>query len=188
MTRLFAAIALGLTALPALAAPWVMDKSHAAVTFSVDHLGYSLVKGQFREFDAQIDFDPETVEDTRVRFVIDTESVDTNWTKRDEHLRGGDFFDVGQHPEIVFESTSVTPTGSESAEITGDLTIKGITREVTLDAELNKLAVSPLNDRQTAGFTVTGTIDRTEFDMGYAAPDVGAEVPFRLELEMSPAE
>lgn len=173
---------------PALAEPYIVDKSHAIITFSVDHLGFSTVHGMFREFDAQIDFDPEAVEDTRVRFVIDPASVDTYWDKRDEHLRSADFFDVGSHPEIVFESTSVTPTGGESAEVAGNLTIKGVTKEVIFEAELNKLGPSPFDPSITiAGFTATGEIDRTEFGMGYAAPDVGAVIPIRIDLEMSPA-
>jgi len=176
-------------AAPALAAPWVVDKSHALVTFEVDHLGFSAVHGVFREFDARIDFDPEAVEDTRLRFVIDAASVDTFWEARDEHIRGEDFFDVANHPEIIFESTAVTPTGGETAEVTGDLTLIGETREVTFEAALNKLGPSPFDaDKTIAGFTVTGEIDRTEWGMDYAAPAVGTVIPIRVDLEMSPAE
>ena len=172
----------------AMAAPYVVDKSHAAITFSVDHLGFSAVHGWFREFDAQIDFDPKAVEDTRVRFVIDVSSIDTNWDRRDEDLLGPNFFNVEQFSEIIFESTRVTPTGTDTAEIIGNLTIRDVTRPVTLEAELNRLAPSPLTRKEVAGFTVTGTIDRTDFDMSYATPGIGAEVPIRIELEMSPAE
>lgn len=188
LTRFAAAALAGLVAAgPVRSEPYVVDESHAAITFSVDHLGFSAVHGRFREFDAQVDFDPDAVENTRVRFVIDPASLDTNWQKRDEDLRSANFFDVANHPEIIFESTRVRPTGSDSAEITGNLTIKGVTREVTLEAQLNKFGASPLTNRPTAGFTATGVIDRTEFDMGYAAPDIGAEVPIRIDLEMSPA-
>jgi polyisoprenoid-binding protein YceI len=184
---LAAALALGLAA-PAAAEPYVLDKSHAHVMFSVDHLGFSEVHGQFRAFDAEIDFDPEAVEQTRVRFVIDAASVDTFWAKRDEHIRGEDFLDVSNHPEIVFASTSVEQIGEDTAEITGDLTIRGVTREVTLDARLNKLGPSPFDETRTvAGFSAEGEIDRTDFGITYAAPAVGAIIPIRIELEMSPA-
>lgn len=182
-----AAIAIALAA-PAAAEPYVMDKSHASVGFRVDHLGFSAVSGQFREFDAQIDFDPKAVEDTRVRFVIDAASIDTNWRQRDEALRGADFFDVARYPQIVFESTAVTPTGANRARVEGRVTLRGVTREVAFDAVLNKIGPSPFDpDLTVAGFTVTGEIDRTEFDMGFGAPDIGGEVVLRVDLEMSPA-
>ena len=184
---LTAALALGTPA--AIAAPYVLDKSHAHVTFTVDHLGFSTVHGQFRAFDAEIDFDPGRVEATKVSFTIDAASVDTFWEARDKHLRGADFFDVDNHPSITFVSTSVTPTGAETADVTGDLTILGITKPITLQAKLNKYGPSPFNpQQQIAGFTVTGTIDRTAFGMDYAAPAVGVEIPIQIELEMSPAK
>ena len=182
--------ALVIAALPAMApaAPYVMDKSHAHVTFSVNHLGFSTVHGQFRKFDAEIDFDPNNVETTRVSFTIDATSVDTFWKARDKHIRSKDFLDVKNHPQITFATTSVVPTGAESAEITGDLTIRGTTRSITLNARLNKLGPSPFNPNQTiAGFTVTGQIDRTQFGVNYAAPAVSAIIPIQIELEMSPA-
>lgn len=186
--KLVAAAALLALAAPVAAEPYVVDKSHASIGFQVDHLGFSTVSGRFREFDARIDFDPEAVEDTRVRFVVDPGSIDTNWTRRDDHLKSPDFFHVEEHPEIVFESISVTPTGAETARVTGNLTMKGITREVTLDAALNKIGPSPFDPSVTiAGFTATGEIDRTEFDMGFGAPDIGGDVVLRVDLEMSPA-
>jgi len=182
-----AGLSLGLAA-PALAEPSVLDKSHAHVTFTVDHLGFSKVAGQFREFDAEIDFDPDAVENTQLRFVIQAASIDTFWTKRDEHIRGSDFLDVENHPEIVFEATSVTPTGADTADVTGDLTIRGVTEEVNFEATLNKMGPSPFDATKTiAGFTVTGEIDRTAFGVTYAAPAVGTIIPVEIHLEMSPA-
>ncbi|MEM1382096.1 MAG: YceI family protein [Pseudomonadota bacterium] len=173
----------------ALSNPYVLDRSHAHVTFEVDHLGFSTVHGQFREFDAQIEFDPENVESTKVRFVIEAASIDTLWEERDKHLRAADFFDVENHPQIVFESTSVKPTGGETAEVTGNLTMRGVTNEVTVLATLNKLGPSPFDPNRTvAGFTVSGDIDRTDFGMSYAAPAVSAIIPLRVDLEMSPAQ
>ena len=182
--------ALAVTAPGAVPAePYVMDKAHAQVTFMVGHLGFSTVQGQFREFEAEIDFDPGRVEATRVSFTVDTASVDTNWPDRDKHLRSRDFFDSGTYPTMTFASTSVLPTGTDTAEITGNLTIRDTTRPVTLQARLNKLGPSPFDPNQTiAGFTVTGEIDRAEFGMGFAAPAVSAIVPIRIDLEMSPAQ
>ncbi|MGF1552756.1 MAG: YceI family protein [Paracoccaceae bacterium] len=183
-----ASVLAALLAAPALAAePWALDKSHAAITFEVSHLGFSTVHGVFREMDADIRFDPEAVEDTEVSFVVQADSIDTFWAKRDEHLKNADFFNVEEHPEITFTSTSVTPTGDETAEVKGELTMLGETRPVTFEAELNKLAPSPITQKRTAGFTITGEIDRTEFGMGYGAPAISAVIPVRIDLEITPA-
>ena len=171
----------------ATAEPYVLDRSHAHVTFTVDHLGYSLVHGQFREFDAEIDFDPENVEATEVTFVIQAASIDTFWDARDRHVRSPDFLDVENHPEITFVATGVTQTGEETADITGVLTIRGTTLEVTFNGRLNKAGPSPFDPSKTiVGLTVEGEIDRTAFGISYAAPAVGATIPIRIDLEMSP--
>ena len=172
----------------AVAAPYVMDKSHAHVTFAVSHIGFSMVHGQFRSFDANIDFDPGNVEATRVDFRIDASSVETFWEARDRDLRSKNFLHVAEHPYITFRTTEVTPTGTDTADITGDVTIRGVTRPATFKAKLNKLAPSPFKrDTTIAGFSVTGQLDRTEFGMTYAAPAIGAVVEIRLDLEISPA-
>lgn len=171
----------------ALAEPYVVDKSHAFVTFMADHLGFSTVHGKFLDFDADIDFDPGAVEETRVRFTVRTASVETYSTARDDQLRSAAFFDSDTYPDMIFRSTSVRPTGTDTAEITGDLTLRGVTREVVLEAVLNRIGPSPLfPDIEVAGFTVTGVIDRTEFGMTFGAPAIGAEIPIRIDLEMSP--
>lgn len=190
LTSLLLAAALATAPLTAaVSAPYVLDKSHAHIKFSVGHLGFSNTHGQFRKFDADIDFDPGNVEATKVTFTIDAASVDTFWEARDKHIRSKDFFDVGNHPTITFSSTSVTPTGSDTADVTGDLTMRGVTKPITLKAKLNKLGPSPFNpSKEIAGFTVTGEIDRTEFGISYAAPAVSAIVPIQIDLEMSPAE
>lgn len=185
----------GLVALPllgatgAIAAPWVMDKSHAHVTFTVSHLGFSTVHGQFREFDADIDFSPDKVEDSRVNFTIKSASVDTLWDPRDEHLRGPDFFNTEVYPDIRFESTKVEPIDSTHARVEGNLTIIGETQPIVMEAELNNMGPSPFDPSKTiAGFTITGVIDRTAFGMNFAAPAVGAEIPIRVEMEISPGQ
>ena len=173
----------------AWAAPYVLDKSHAHVTFTVSHLGFSYVHGQFRNFDAAIDFDPGNVEATRVAFTIDATSVDTLWEARDKDLRSKNFLNVAVYPTITFNTTGIKPVSSDSAEVTGDLTIIGVTRPVTLMARLNKIGPSPFNPNLTvAGFSVEGEIDRTAFGMTYAAPAIGSMVKIRLDLEMSPVQ
>lgn len=182
----FAAAAL-LAATPLAAEPWKLDKSHAFVSFSVDHLGFSMVNGVFRNFDAVIDFDPENMEQASVSFTIDASSVDTLWEPRDEHIRGGDFLAVESHPEITFVSKSVRLTGPDTAEVVGDVTIKGETHEETFAATLRKIGPSPFNPDQTiAGIDVTGAIDRTKYGIGFGAPAIGATMPIHVGVEISP--
>lgn len=181
-----------IAAMPAVgwAAPYVLDKSHAHVTFEVGHLGFSTVHGQFRKFDANIVFDPENVEATQVNFVIDAASVDTFWEARDKHIRSADFLDVANHPQITFVTTEVRPTGTDTADVVGDLTMRGVTLPATFQAKLNKIGPCPFPncDKTIAGFTVTGEIDRTKYGVNYAAPAVSAIIPVKIELEMSPTQ
>lgn len=184
-----AGFALTALATTAAAAPYALDKSHTAITFQVSHLGFSNTHGVFREMEAELNFDPEAVEETQVRFVIQADSIDTFWAKRDEHLRNADFFNVSEFPTIEFVSTAVKPTGADTATVEGDLTLLGVTQPVSFDAKLNKLAPSPFNpDKMVAGFTINGEIDRTEFGMNYGAPAIGTVIPIQVDLEMSPVD
>jgi polyisoprenoid-binding protein YceI len=190
LTNLIPAAALVLSAGAALAAePWAIDKSHAHITFTADHLGFSMVHGQFREFDAEILFDPENIAATELTVTVNADSVDTFWADRDTHLRGPDFLNVAEHPTITFVSTGVEQTGENTAVVTGDLTMLGETREVTFDATLNKIGPSPFDASKTiAGFTVTGEIARADFGMTYGGDAFAARIPIRVDLEMSPAQ
>jgi polyisoprenoid-binding protein YceI len=187
---LYAVAALALVAAPALAAePWKIDKSHAHVTFQADHLGFSMVQGQFREFDAEILFDPENIGATALTFTIQAASVDTAWPERDKHIRSADFLNVEAHPTITFVSTGVEATGENTATVTGDLTMIGETRPVTFAATLNQIGPSPFNPALTiAGFTVTGEIRRADWGMAYGGDAFAAVIPVRVDLEISPVD
>lgn len=190
MRSTIAALAAGLSLLaagPLAAAPWQIDKSHSSVAFSVDHLGFSNVHGVFRDFDAVVDFDPESMETASVAFTIQAGSVDTYWEARDEHIRGADFLDTESHPEISFVSKTVRLVDEDTAEVTGDVTIKGVTKEETFTAQLRKLGPSPFNpELQVAGLIIEGAIDRTAYGVDFGAPAIGVMMPIRVEVEMSP--
>lgn len=167
---------------------WTMDRAHSFVTFQGNHLGFSIVFGTFRDFSAEILFDPENIEASRVRIVIDAESVDTFWPARDNSLRSRQMLDTENFPEIIFESTRILQTSDNTADITGNITIKGVTREITVQAQLRKIGPSPFfPDQIVAGFGVTGMILRTDFGVSFAAPAIPPEIPFQVELEISPA-
>lgn len=185
----FFAAALTVLPLGASAAPWILDKSHAHITFSVDHLGFSKTQGAFREFDMDIDFDPENIEATAVSITVDAASIDTFFTKRDEHVRGADFLNVESNPTITFVSTGVSKTGDKTADVMGDLTILGTSQPVTFKAELIQMGPSPFDPNKTvAGMRVTGEVDRTLFGISYGAPAIGAVIPVSVDFEMSPAQ
>lgn len=183
-TFLAAALAFGAVG-PASAQPYELDKSHTAITFTVDHLGYSLTHGFFTEFDAEIDYDEENPENSSVVFTIDAASVNTLWAKRDEHVRNKDFLDVENYPEIVFRSTAIEMTGDDTAKLTGDLTILGQTHEEVFDVTLRKTAPSPFDKTKIiSGFNAKTVVDRTKYGISYAAPVVGTEIPVSVELEI----
>lgn len=189
MKRLLASAALAFSlATPVLAAePWTIDESHTAITFSVNHFGYSTVHGFFRAFDGKLQLDPKAPADSSVEFTIDAASLDTLWAKRDEHIKSADFLDVAKYPTITFKSTKVEPMGADAAKVVGDLTIKGVTRPVELDVKLNKLEPSPVTKAETAGFTATTVFKRSDFGVTTFVPAVGDDLTVRIDSEASPA-
>lgn len=183
------AASLAFAAMPAQAEPFTLDKSHAAITFTVDHLGYSLTHGRFTEFDAEIDFDQDDPTKSSVEFTVNAPSIDTGWEKRDEHVRGPDFLNVETHPVITFKSTAIEMTGDDTAKLTGDLTINGQTHEEVFDVTMRKVAPSPFGEKKlTAGFQATAVIDRTKYGVSYGKGAIGTEIPVQVDLEIVKAE
>lgn len=183
-STVFAALAAVAAPTYTAAATWEIDPSHAHVTFTADHLGFSVVHGQFRAFDADIRFNPDNLAATELTVTIDAASIDTGWPARDEHLRSADFLNVAKHPTITFRSTAVRRTGDATADITGDLTLIGVTRPVTFKAVLNRLAPNPFTGEPTAGFSVTGQIRRADHGMTFGGDAFGAVIPVRVDLEI----
>ncbi|PCM45133.1 YceI family protein [Marinobacter sp. ANT_B65] len=110
--------------------------AHQFITFKISHLGYSWLYGRFNDFDGQFSYDAESPEKSSVSVTIDTSSVDSNHAERDKHVRGEDFLDVDEYPEASFKSKRVVVDDAGEADIVGDLTLRGVTREVTLDVEM----------------------------------------------------
>lgn len=185
LSTVVAALTLSLAAPAAFAEPFTLDKSHASITFTIDHLGFSITHGRFSEFDAEIDFDTDDPSNSSVTFTVDTPSIDTGWAKRDEHVRGADFLNVDKYPTIVFVSKEIQVTGDDTAKMLGDLTLNGKTQEETFDVTMRKLAPSPFGNKPlTAGFIAEGTIDRTDYGISYGAGAIGNEIPVRVDLEI----
>jgi len=190
-TRWFPVLLLAATALPRLASAtsYVVDPQHTSVTFLVRHL-FTNVEGRFRTFDGQIVFDPAAPEKTTVKGSIDVTSIDTNVTKRDEHLRSPDFFDVAKFPKIEFTSTGVSDVDKtkNTGKIAGNLTIHGVTKPVVLDAQFLGAATDPWGNKK-AGFSASTVIDRKAFGLGWnktleaGGVLVGDEVTIRINAE-----
>ncbi len=170
----------------ACAQAWKFDQSHTRVGFTVDHLGFSTVVGDFRQFDGSVQYDPKQPEALKVSFEIDTKSIDSGWAARDEHLRKGDFFNVEKFPKMTFTSTAVKVLSDTRSQVTGNLTLLGVTKPVTLEVNVNKIALNPITKMQTAGITATTTIKRSDWGMIAYAPAVGEDIPVRIDAELSP--
>lgn len=183
-----AACSLGLASTGALAElhSYKIDNEHLSITFEVDHLGYASVIGLFLEGKGQFEYDAEAGTVPSGKVVIQSASVFSNHDKRDEHLRKKDFLHSDRYPEITFEVTDFEATGERTGNLTGDLTLLGQTRPVTLDVTLNKAADYPIGHKEyTLGISATTTIKRSEWGMTYALDPlmVGDDVHLRFELE-----
>lgn len=174
----------GLT-LPAYAADkFLLDASHASVLFSISHLGFSKTYGRFNSVEGAFTLDADAPEKSSVVVTLDAASIDTNHKERDEHLRGKDFFDTAQYPNLIYKSTSVTRTGENSATVTGDLTMHGVTKPVPLEVTLNKTGPHPRDATKTvAGFSARGALKRSDFGMTYGVPVLGDEVELIIDVE-----
>lgn len=180
--------AIGWAALqPAQAAPatYRLDPEHTTIAFLVRHIGYADTLGQFLKAEGSFVFDEEARTLSDLEVSIDAASVFTNHAARDDHLRKADFLHVAEHPAITFVGTSAEPTGPNTGKVTGDLTILGVTRPVTLDVTLNKTGLYPYIDHYVAGISARTVIRRSEFGMTYAVENgwVGDEVQVIIEVE-----
>ncbi|MDL0438853.1 YceI family protein [Stutzerimonas frequens] len=150
----------------AFAADYAIDKEgqHAFVNFKISHLGYSWLWGTFNDFDGDFSFDAAKPEESKVNVTLKTASVDTNHAERDKHLRSDDFLNVAKHPTATFESTSVKSTGEGTADITGNLTLNGVTKPVVIAARFIGEGKDPWGGYR-AGFEGSTTLTLKDFDI-----------------------
>lgn len=191
MKSFVAAAALAaVSATAAWAAPekYLLDPGHSQVLFSYDHLGYSTTWGMFGGFEGEILFDQEDPAASSVSVSIPVRSMLTGWEKRFEHFMSADFFDAQEGETASFVSTGIEVTGENTALISGDLTINGITQPVVLDAVLNQAGTHPQANKPWAGFDASTTILRSDFGLGLFAPFVGDEVELRISIEAMKAD
>ena len=157
------ALAITTMASAALPTQWQLDNSHTRVGFSVEHMGFSTVMGHFSDVDGTVQFDLKNPNQTQFNFVVDTDSIDTGWEARDKHLKTDEFFNVEKYPTMSFKSTQVNFINPQQAKVTGDFTLLGQTKPLTLNLTLKKIDDSPLTKEPVVGFRATGNIDRTAY-------------------------
>lgn len=145
---------------------WVLDPSHSELMFKVKHLMITNVKGEFRNF--SIDVEGEEITKSNINVLVETASITTNNEDRDNHLKSADFFDVENHKELTFKSTSFKKTDDDEFDLKGILTIKGISKEVTLEAEFGGIVKDPWGNEK-AGFSIEGKINRKDWGLNWNA-------------------
>lgn len=169
---------------------WQVDKAHSSIEFSVRHMMISKVRGRFENFDAVVNFDENNPAGTTVDVKVELASINTKEGQRDGHLKSPDFLDVESYPTMTFKSTSVEKIGDNQAKLAGDLTIKDITRQVSLDVDFVGRAHNPFTGQLTYGFSATGTINRKDWGMTWnqaletGGILVGEDVSIHIDLEL----
>jgi polyisoprenoid-binding protein YceI len=168
---------------------WQIDNAHSEINFTVRHMMISNVRGRFENFTGEVNFDEQNPENTTVAVQIDASSINTREAKRDNHLRSQDFLYVEKYPYLTFRSKRVELTGKNRARLVGDLTVRDLTREVTLNVEYSGLAKSPWGTT-SAGFSATGTLNRSDWNLTWnqaletGGVLVGDEIKFNVEVEI----
>jgi polyisoprenoid-binding protein YceI len=164
---------------------WKLDPAHSELSFKVKHLMISNVTGKITKFDVQLNSDDDSFTNPSIEMEVDMASIDTGMGQRDEHLKSQEFFDVANHPTMKFVSKSFA-----NGKLNGDLTIRNVTKPVVLDAEFGGIIKDPWGNTK-AGFTISGTINRKDWDLTWNAPleagglVVGEDVKIMSELEFA---
>ncbi|KIL40053.1 hypothetical protein SD70_16100 [Gordoniibacillus kamchatkensis] len=167
---------------------WAVDASHSAVEFSVKHMMIAKVKGSFHEFSAEIEADPNDLTTASIRFDIDLSSVDTRNGDRDAHLRSADFFDTEKYPKLTFDATRIVKKGDGEYDVTGNVTLHGVTRAETFAVTFEGGGKDPWGNEKV-GFSATGSLKRSDYGLTYNAVLetggvlIGDEVKVSMDIE-----
>ncbi|MFK9092851.1 YceI family protein [Bacillus salipaludis] len=172
---------------------WALDPAHSSVDFSVRHMMIANVKGTFNSFNATIEADPADLTTANIEFSIETASVDTRNKDRDGHLVSADFFDVENHPNLTFKATSIEKTDEGEYNVTGDLTLRGVTKQETFAVIFEGQGKDPWGNEK-AGFSAQGTVNRSDYGLVWNAALetggvlVGDKVKINLQIQAAKAE
>ncbi len=184
LRRSLLAAAFSLASVPAFATTYTLDPNHTQVQFVWNHFGYSNLTGQFGKVEGSVDFDAADPTKSTVTATVSVASVDSNVKKLDGELAGADYFDAAKFPTATFKSTHVEKGATpDKLKVTGDLTLHGVTKPVTLDVSIVKVGEHPMRKAPAAGFSATTTIKRSDFGISKYVPMVGDEVKIDIVSE-----
>jgi polyisoprenoid-binding protein YceI len=155
----------------AYAQTWSIDKAHSRIGFGITHLTINEIDGDFKTFDGKITASGADFSNATIEFSADMSSINTDIEARDKHLKSPDFFDADKNPKLTFKSTSFKKEKGNEYKVTGDLTMHGVTKPVTLTATLVGTTVHPMSKKEMAGFRITGNINRMDFGVGTTMPE-----------------
>lgn len=165
---------------------WSLDKAHAKLGFAVSHMSLSEVEGSFKSFDVKVAAPGQDFSNAAVELTADVNTINTDDEGRDKHLKNEDFFDAAKYPAITFKSTGFKKKSNNLYEVTGNLTMHGVTKPVKLQAHFGGSGTHPYTKKTIAGFKITGKIKRTDFGIGTGTPSavLGDEVTINANLEL----
>ena len=161
---------------------FTIDPAHSRVSFTFNHLGFSNPLVQLEQIEGTVVVDQADWAESSVEVTMPLAGLHTGTIKFDEHLRSADFFDAAKFPDVTFKSAKITKPGADTLNITGDLTIRGVTQSVTLHARVNKIGENQFVASQTAGFDADAVLKRSDFGMGKYIPAIRDEVPVHITL------
>ena len=167
---------------------WKNDKMHSKLTFTVTHLGVSDVEGLFKNFDVTITTSKPNFSDAVFDLTADAASINTEVEMRDNDLKSDHFFDVQKYPNIAFKSTSIKMTSTDKYNVSGNITIHGVTKPATMQLWYRGTITNPMSKKQDAGFQLTGTLKRSDFGIGQSYPSamISDEVRIKADGEFGP--
>jgi polyisoprenoid-binding protein YceI len=189
MKRIFLAATVLLTSFASISqTTWKSDKMHSQLKFDITHYGINTVSGAFTDFEVTVATSKEDFSDAVVSLTAATGSITTGVAPRDQHLKSADFFDATANPEISFKSTGIKKLSGNKFELSGDLTMHGITKNVKLQLEVRGSGENPMNKKKVAGLRVTGVIKRSDFNIGakFPATSLSEEVTITGDGEFGP--
>jgi polyisoprenoid-binding protein YceI len=163
---------------------YALDPTHTFVVFKITDMGYAHIVGWFTGVAGQLTFDPADVTKSTLNVTIKTASIDTHFAQRNKDLMSPDFLNVAEFPEMTFKSTSIEKTGDKEGKVTGELTLLGVTKPVSMDVTFNKISPNPFNkNTPTAGFEAHTAIKRSDFGMKAEIPNIGDEIDISIDAQ-----
>lgn len=189
LRRILLSSLLAIASLPALAAQkYDIDSGHTQVRFTWDHFGFSNPSATLEKISGDFELDTADLTKSSISVTLPLDGLHTGVPKLDEHLKSPDFFDAAKFPDITFKSTKVEKAGAEQLKVTGDLTVHGVTKPVTLAVKVNKIGDNPMVNAASAGFDADVTIKRSDFGVSKYVPNVGDAIKVHITFDSHQAK